>query len=284
MDQLIAYFSHIPSSHRSAILFGGIAFFWLIETILPLLHMQYNKWRHAGVNLFYTGTTIVVNFLLAFLLAITASWSETHRVGLLFFLPTIPVWAYALLGLLGLDLIGAYLTHWIEHQIPVLWRFHLIHHSDKWVDTTTANRHHPGESILRFVFTCLGILAVGAPMWLVLLYQTCSVVATQFNHANIKLPSRFDYLLSYLLVSPNMHKVHHHYKLPYTDSNYGNIFALWDRLFGTFSYLPVEQLVYGIDTYTDDQQTNSITALWKIPFARDFRFKQPNACPKSVIK
>jgi sterol desaturase/sphingolipid hydroxylase (fatty acid hydroxylase superfamily) len=275
MDQLIAYFSHIPSSHRSAILFGGIAFFWLLENAFPLIQMRYNQWKHAGVNLFYTGTTIVINFLLAFLLVATAVWCETNQVGLLYFFPVLPTWGFALLGLLLLDLIGAYLVHWVEHQIPLFWRMHLIHHSDKWVDTTTANRHHPGESVLRFVFTCLGIVAVGAPMWLVLLYQTCSVVATQFNHANIKFPEKFDYFLSYVIVSPNMHKVHHHYMLPHTDSNFGNIFSVWDRLFVTFSYLPADQIVYGIDTYFDDQQTSSIGELWKIPFSRDFRFKKP---------
>ena len=275
MDQLISYFSSIPSSHRSAILFGGIAFFWLLENAIPLIRMHYNQWKHAGVNFFYTGTTIVINFLLAFLLVATAVWCETNQVGLLHLFPTLPSWGFALLGLLLLDFIGAYLVHWVEHQIPLFWRLHLIHHSDKWVDTTTANRHHPGESVLRFAFTCLVIIVVGAPMWLVLLYQTCSVVATQFNHANIKLPQKLDYLLSYILVSPNMHKVHHHYMLPYTDSNFGNIFSIWDQLFGTFMYMPSDEIVYGIDTYFDDQQTNSIGELWKIPFSRNFRFKKP---------
>jgi sterol desaturase/sphingolipid hydroxylase (fatty acid hydroxylase superfamily) len=275
MDQLISYFSSIPSSHRSAILFVGIAFFWLLENAIPLIRMHYNQWKHAGVNFFYTGTTIVINFLLAFLLVATAVWCETNQVGLLHLFPTLPSWGFALLGLLLLDFIGAYLVHWVEHQIPLFWRLHLIHHSDKWVDTTTANRHHPGESVLRFAFTCLGIIVVGAPMWLVLLYQTCSVVATQFNHANIKLPQKLDYLLSYILVSPNMHKVHHHYMLPYTDSNFGNIFSIWDRLFGTFMYMPSDEIVYGIDTYFDDKQTNSIGELWKIPFSRNFRFKKP---------
>ena len=275
MDQLIAYFSTIPSAHRSAILVGGILLFWLLENVIPLIRMHYNQWKHAGVNFFYTGTTVVINFLLAFILGGTALWCETNQVGLLYFFPSLPTWGFALLGLLLLDFIGAYLAHWTEHQIPLFWRLHLIHHSDKWVDTTTANRHHPGESLLRFVFTCLGIVLVGAPLWLVLLYQTSSVVSTQFTHANIKLPQKFDYLLSYILVSPNMHKVHHHYMLPYTDSNFGNIFSIWDRLFGTFSYLPADEIVYGIDTYFDEQQTSSIVELWKIPFSRHFRFKKP---------
>jgi sterol desaturase/sphingolipid hydroxylase (fatty acid hydroxylase superfamily) len=220
---------------------------------------------------------VVINFLLAFILGGTALWCETNQFGLLYLFPSLPTWGFALLGLLLLDFIGAYVAHWVEHQIPFFWRLHLIHHSDKWVDTTTANRHHPGESVLRFIFTCLGIVLVGAPMWLVLLYQTCSVVATQFNHANIRLPQKLDYALSYILVSPNMHKVHHHYMLPHTDSNFGNIFSIWDRLLGTFSYMPADEIVYGIDTYFDDQQTSSIGELWKIPFSRDFRFKKPTS-------
>ena len=277
MDQLIAYFNQIPSSHRSAILVGGILLFWLLENAFPLIKMQYNHRKHAGVNFFYTGTTVVINFLLAFILGGTALWCETNQFGLLYLFPSLPIWGFALLGLLLLDFIGAYVAHWVERQIPLFWRLHLIHHSDKWVDTTTANRHHPGESVLRFIFTCLGIVLVGAPMWLVLLYQTCSVVATQFNHANIRLPQKLDYALSYILVSPNMHKVHHHYMLPHTDSNFGNIFSIWDRLLGTFSYMPADEIVYGIDTYFDDQQTSSIGELWKIPFSRDFRFKKPTS-------
>jgi sterol desaturase/sphingolipid hydroxylase (fatty acid hydroxylase superfamily) len=80
------------------------------------------------------------------------------------------------------------LPHFVEHKTKFLWRFHLIHHTDTWVDTTSANRHHPGESIIRFTFTTLGVLIVGSPMWMIFLYQTLSVIATQFNHANIALP------------------------------------------------------------------------------------------------
>jgi sterol desaturase/sphingolipid hydroxylase (fatty acid hydroxylase superfamily) len=110
-------------------------------------------------------------------------------------------WLYAIVGLLLLDFIGAYLVHLVEHKVKFLWRFHLIHHTDTWIDTTTANRHHPGESVLRFIFTTLGVFIVGSPMWMVFLYQSLSVLATQFNHANIVLPKRLDNILSYIIVS-----------------------------------------------------------------------------------
>ncbi len=266
MEQIISYFETIPSWHRSLILVSGITLFWLIENQFPLFKLKYNKWQHAGINIFFTLTTIVINFLLAFILVKTSDWVTVNHYGLLQWLPEMPILLYAFVGLLLMDFFGAYLIHWIEHKVSWLWRFHLIHHTDTWIDTTSANRHHPGESVLRFVFTTLGVVIVGCPMWMIFLYQTLSVVATQFNHANISLPGKLDLWLSYLIVSPDMHKVHHHYKLPYTDSNYGNIFSVWDRLLGTYMTLPKERIVYGVDTHPEEKEHNRIQALLMIPF------------------
>ena len=268
MNEIVSYFNTIPSSHRSLILVGGITFFWLIENAFPLFKFTYKKWRHAGINFFLTFTTILINFSLAFILLKTSDWTIANNFGVLQWLPPMPLWLYTLIGLLLLDLIGAYLVHLIEHKVKFLWRFHLIHHTDTWIDTTSANRHHPGESVIRFIFTTLGVLIVGSPMWMVFMYQTLSVVSTQFTHANISMPKKLDYLLSYFIVSPNMHKVHHHFTLPYTDSNYGNIFSIWDRFFGTFMYLPKEKIIYGIDTYMKPEENNLLKNLLKIPFQK----------------
>lgn len=197
--------------HRALILAGGITVFWLIESAVPFIRFNYNKWQHARINIFFTLTTIIVNFVLAFFLLKTANWTTENQFGILNWLPAINPWLFALIGLLILDLVGAYLVHLVEHKVKFLWRFHLIHHTDTWIDTTSANRHHPGESVIRFIFTILAVLIVGAPMWMVFLYQTLSVIATQFNHANIVLPKKLDVLLSYFIVSPDMHKVHHRF-------------------------------------------------------------------------
>lgn len=278
MNEIVSYFSTIPSSHRSLILVSGITVFWLIENAFPLFNFNYKKWQHAGINIFLTLTTIIINFLLAFVLLLTADWAIANDFGILQWLPEMSLWLYALIGLLLLDLIGAYLVHLIEHKTKFLWRFHLIHHTDTWIDTTTANRHHPGESVIRFVFTTLGVLIVGSPMWMVFLYQTLSVIATQFNHANISLPKKVDTFLSYFIVSPDMHKVHHHYKLPYTDSNYGNIFSIWDRLFGTFMSMPKEEIIYGVDTHMKTEEHNVLKNLLKIPFQKQ-RSSEKNYTP-----
>lgn len=266
METIIEYFETIPSLHRSLILVGGLTFFWLLEGTLPLFNFKYQKWKHAVPNIFFTVTTIIVNFTLAFLLIKTADWVKLNDFGIINWIPNLPLWAYVLLGVLLLDLIGAYLAHYVEHKVKPLWMVHLVHHTDHNVDTTTANRHHPLESMIRFGFTLLGVFIVGAPIAIVFLYQSLSLIATQFTHANIKLPKRVDKIMSYILVSPDMHKVHHHYVLPYTDSNYGNIFSIWDRLFGTFMILDREKIVYGVDTFPDEVENGKIGALLKQPF------------------
>lgn len=268
MNDIIHYFESIPSLHRALILAGGIAIFWLIESAIPFFKFQYNKWQHAGINIFFTITTIIVNFALAFILLKTADYTTIKEFGILNWLPKMNPIAFTVVGILLLDFIGAYLAHFTEHKVKLLWRFHLIHHSDTYIDTTSGNRHHPGESVIRFVFTTLGVLIVGSPMWMVFMYQTLSVVATQFTHANICLPKKLDKIMSYLLVSPDMHKIHHHYKLPYTDSNYGNIFSIWDRIFGTFSYMERETIIYGVDTHMDPNENNKLVSLLKIPFQK----------------
>ena len=268
METLFNYFETIPSSHRSLILVGGITFFWLLEGALPLFLFNYKKWKHAIPNLFFTATTVIINFSLAFLLLFTADWVQVNNFGIINWMPEMPLWLYILLGVVLLDFFGAYLAHYTEHKIKPLWMIHLVHHSDHKVDTTTANRHHPLESIIRFGFTLFGVLVVGAPIAIVMIYQSMSLVFTQFNHANIKIPKSVDKLLSYVIVSPDMHKVHHHNLLPYTDANYGNIFSIWDRLLGTYMHLDREKIVYGVDTFPDEKTNSSLKELLKQPFQK----------------
>src|SRR5258708_19794328 len=168
METLVNYFQHIPSYQRSLILAGGLVLFWIIEGIIPLVRFQYRKVRHAGLNLFFTLTTIIVNFAFAVLIIRAADYSTAHHTGLLYWVH-LPLWLFTLVGLLVLDGIGAWFIHWLHHRIKWLWKFHLVHHSDTWVDTTTANRHHPGESVLRALFTLIAVIVAGTPLWVGLL-------------------------------------------------------------------------------------------------------------------
>ena len=266
MERLVQYFETIPSLHRSLILVGGITFFWLLESAVPLFRfgratLGYRKTRHTGINFFFTLTTIVVNFGLAFLLVSSSQWVVSEGFGVLQW-AKLPLWATVIVGLLLLDLIGAWLAHWTEHHVKWMWHFHSVHHSDQHVDTTTANRHHPGESVIRFVFTLMAVVITGAPMWLVFLYQALSVVLSQFNHANIQLPRWADRILSLFVVTPTMHHVHHHYVLPLSNTNYGNIFPYWDKLFGTYAE------VEGRDLIPNPREHAHIGGILKGPFQK----------------
>ncbi|WP_406683358.1 sterol desaturase family protein [Seonamhaeicola sp. MEBiC1930] len=276
METLLNYFENIPPSHRAMLIVGGLTIFWIIEGAIPLFKFKYNKWRHAVPNLFFNLTLMIVNFPLAFMLLKTSDWVRDNDFGLINWLPEMSLGLYAFLGVFFLDFFGAYLPHLIEHKVKPLWMVHLVHHTDHKVDTTTANRHHPIESVIRFFFTLLGVFVVGTPIGVVFLYQTISVLATQFSHANIRLPKRIDKAISYILVSPDMHKVHHHYRLPYTDSNYGNIFSVWDRLLGTYMELDTEKLVYGVDVFPDEKKNQHIGELLKQPFQK---YDKPTVAP-----
>ncbi|MCK0177959.1 sterol desaturase family protein [Flavobacteriaceae bacterium S0862] len=277
METIINYFETIPSLHRSLILVGGLTFFWLLEGAAPLFRFKYHKWKHAVPNIFFTFTTIIINFALAFLLLKAADWVIANDFGIINWLPEMPLPLYVLLGVLLMDFIGAYLVHYVEHKVKPLWMIHLVHHTDHKVDTTTANRHHPLESLIRYAFTLVGVIIIGAPIGIVMLYQSMSLVATQFSHANIKLPKKVDHFISYILVSPDMHKIHHHYVLPYTDSNYGNIFSIWDRLFGTYIKMDREKLVYGVDVFPDEVKNGNVMELLKQPFQE---YQKPTIPPE----
>ena len=266
MHELINYFENISSLHRSIILVGGITLFWSIESIIPLFNFNYKKFKHAIPNFFFTLTTIIVNFSLAFILLLVSDWVTENNYGLLNYGQFLPLSLYIIFGVLFLDLIGAYLPHYVQHKVKFLWKIHLVHHSDHKVDTTTANRHHPFESVVRYLFTLIGVALLGANMGLVFLYQSLSVVLSQFNHANINISPKIDKFLSFFIVTPNMHKVHHHYVMPYTDSNYGNIFSFWDRLFGTFKSLNPSKIIYGVDTFFNEKENESIKSLLLRPF------------------
>ena len=267
MERLIAYFSDMPSLHRLLILVGGLTLFSLLETAQPLFDLNYKRLRHALPNLFFTLTTIIVNLPLAFLLVMASDWVSANEFGLLY-LVELPTWLFAILGVMLMDLIGAYLIHYIEHHVKWMWQFHVIHHSDQHIDTTSGNRHHPGESVFRFVFTIIATLVVGAPIWMIFVYQTLSAILTQFNHANVQLPQWLEKILRVVIVTPGMHRSHHHYRLPYSDSNYGNIFSFWDRIFGTLILVDNKKVRYGLDTYMAPKESQDVWTMLKLPFQK----------------
>lgn len=267
-SSVIHYFQDLEQRplERMAILVGGLLFFWILEGAIPVfsLHYRTTKLNHAAVNFAFTVIHLIIHSLLAIFIVRLSDWCQSHSFGIVHWTKANIGWS-VLIGVLALDF-SSWWVHWVMHRQPLLWRFHLIHHSDSKVDVTTGLRHHPGDSMLRGVFFILFIFISGAPMYAVMIYQTLVVAFTAFTHANISLPVAIDKWLSYLLISPNMHKVHHHRLQPYTDSNYGAIFSIWDRLLGTFSHLPMQDIRYGIDRYYPAEKDEELGTLLKKPF------------------
>ncbi len=268
MESFVEFFENIPSAFRAGILVGGIFLFWIIEGVFPLFEFGYKKVRHAGINAVLTAIFVVIGLGFAGILLGASEWVTANNFGLLNWI-SMPIWLQVIVGVMLLDFFGAFLVHWVEHKVKFMWKFHLVHHTDTTVDVTTGLRHHPGEAVFRMIFTILGVIVAGAPIWIVFFYQTMSAAFTHFNHANIQMPKRLDRALSLVFVTPYMHKVHHHYTQPLTDTNYGNIFAIWDRVFGTFAQVDdTKELKYGIDTHMDPKEHDDVVNLLKIPFQK----------------
>ena len=274
MNEIIGFFDSLEKLPvlRFGMLISGLLFFWILEGAIPLLSLQYkkNKVRHAGVNLIFTAIHLVIHTFLALIIILISDWCKQNQFGIIYWLNA-GILGSIIISFLVLDFFGGWLVHMVEHKIPFLWRFHVIHHADNNVDVTSGLRHHPGESILRGIFFFIGIFLSGAPMFAVMIFQTLLVFATAFTHANISLPPALDKIVSYIFVSPNMHKVHHHWKQPFTDSNYGAVLAVWDRMLGTFKKLDPKEIRYGLDRYYSNEKDEDILSLMKSPFTRQDR-------------
>ena len=268
---IIDHFQTLESRplERMAFLVAGMLLLWMVEGAIPLLSLQYkkNKWRHASINFSFTVIHLIIHTGFAVLIVLLSDQCRQAGFGLSHWFNA-SVAATILISFLVLDFFGGWLVHLVQHKTRMLWRFHIVHHSDNNVDVTTGLRHHPMESVLRGVFFLIGVVVAGAPMYAVMIFQTLLVLATQFTHANISLPRWLDRPLSFVFVSPNMHKVHHHWQQPYTDSNYGAVLAIWDRLFGTYLHLEPGEIRYGLDRYYPNEHDENFRELLKRPFGK----------------
>src|SRR5262245_13773120 len=253
----------VPNEARIAALVIGCGILWVIEVVVPLYPFRPGRLRRSLPNFALTLTTVVLNLVLGIGAATLVAWSSSHGIGLLPKLDLQP-WASLVIGIVALDF-TAYWAHVMLHRIPLGWRIHQVHHSEPEVDVTTALRQHPGETIWRVSFQLGATLALGAPLWVVVLYLMASTANAQLEHANVRLPESLDRLVRLLLVTSNMHKAHHS-RLPHeTDTNYANLLSIWDRLFATYTAkVDFDRLRYGLDGL-DGRESQTLAALLRSP-------------------
>ena len=264
-------FQNYLSSHGDLIeltLFISLFFIsWNIENIYGVF-FNYKKWKHAFVNAPFIFTNFPGQLLLGVAFVAVIKWTSIHHFGLLYYfhLGKDPMLLFLATFIL-LDF-GEYIYHVIMHKFSTFWRFHLVHHTDNKVDISTTLREHPVENIIRLSFTLLWVFLSGAIFWAILLRQIIQVFTTMFAHINYRLPEKLDNIIGLVFITPNIHQVHHHYKEPYTDSNYGDVLSIWDRMFGTFKKLAARELVFGVDTHMKEKENSKFKSLFKMPFIK----------------
>jgi len=197
-----------------------------------------------------------------------AVWAEKNGVGLLNLMQAeLPVWLLLVTTLLLRGFVS-FFTHYLNHKIPLLWRFHRVHHMDTELDVSSTVRFHPFEMPLSMAVGLPLVAAFGLSPWMLLFYELFDVTVTLFSHSNIRLPERLNRYLRYIIVTPDLHKVHHSTFRPETDSNYSAVFPIWDILFGTFKTKtrePMETMKLGLEDIREPR-TNSFWWLLASPF------------------
>jgi sterol desaturase/sphingolipid hydroxylase (fatty acid hydroxylase superfamily) len=218
---------------------------------------------------------VVIDSLIVRLLFKTAAvggaiWAAENGIGL-FNLFNAPYWLAFAVSFAVLDF-AVWLSHVASHKIPIFWRIHRMHHSDIDIDVTTAIRFHPIEIVLSMAWKFGVVLALGAPAAAVLAFEIVLNGGAMFNHANFRLPLAVDRALRMIIVTPDMHRVHHSIDRRETDSNYGFNFSFWDRMFGTYIDQPAlghAGMSIGISQWQDERPTGLVWSL-KVPFADQF--------------
>ena len=195
-----------------------------------------------------------------------AIWATDQGIGL-FNMLDIPAWIAIVVSFVILDF-AIWLSHVASHKIPIFWKIHRMHHSDVDFDVTTAIRFHPIEIILSMLWKFAFIIVIGAPAVSVLIFEVVLNGSAMFNHSNLKLPLKFDRILRKVIVTPDMHRVHHSIVHNETDSNYGFNLAIWDRMFGTYIDQPEaghDNMTIGLEEWQDENPSRLLWSL-KVPF------------------
>lgn len=249
----------------------SIAFFFTLmaavaatETVIPLHARDRRNRAHIAPNLALTAIYFTMNLFFTAALMLTLAWLQTIGFGLLNTTALDPLVA-VVAAVVVLDF-SAYAVHVAMHETEGLWRFHRVHHSDAVVDVTTSIRQHPGESLVRYAALALFAVALGASPAAFAIYRLWSGIQALVEHANVRLPLWLDDVLALVVTTPNYHKVHHSREARETDSNYGNIFTIWDRLF--FTATPARRgpdVGCGLDGL-DSPADQSLRGLLALPF------------------
>lgn len=257
-------------------LLGVLILLFLWESFHPFYEYFTGKGKDRGKHVF---RNLVMGSLNAVLSAVifaglwlaAAVWADENRFGLMHWLQdawNLPGWAHAMGAVLLFDA-WMYTWHRINHEVFFFWRFHRVHHSDNKMDVTTASRFHFGEIFFSGIFRIIIIALFGIYFWELVFYEIVMFTVVQFHHANIGLSHKVDRIMRAVIVTPNMHRVHHSRWRTETDSNYSSLFSFWDRIAKTFRLREKpEEIELGLDEY-DDEKDQTVGGMLKMPLKKN---------------
>ncbi len=258
---------HEPIVRLSAF-FGIFALMGVWEALSPRrarLLPRRVRWLHNLALLVLNSLILRLLFPVAAvgfaLLATERGWGLLNAIG-------VPFWWAFVLSVIALDF-AIYLQHIMFHAVPLLWRLHRVHHADADIDVTTGARFHPIEILLSMLIKFAAIAVLGAPAAAVLVFEVLLNATAMFNHANLRLREAVDRLLRWVLVTPEMHRIHHSIEVAEANSNFGFNLPWWDRLFGTYrerARLPQENMAIGVKGLTGSDAAVKLTGLLALPF------------------
>jgi sterol desaturase/sphingolipid hydroxylase (fatty acid hydroxylase superfamily) len=249
---------------------GVFATVAMLEIVTPRRVLTCYKASRWFANISITALNpLAVRLLFPFLPVGLAFIASEHHWGLLNNI-AVPYWLKVFAAVILLDL-TIYLQHVLHHAIPILWRLHMMHHTDIDIDVTTGLRFHPLEIVVSMCIKLMAVIALGPPALAVLIFEIVLNATSMFNHGNIRIPQKLDSFLRLLVVTPDMHRVHHSVIIQETNSNYGFNFPWWDRLLGTYKKQPAEgheHMSIGLSQFRDAQKL-SLPRLLILPFVSD---------------
>jgi sterol desaturase/sphingolipid hydroxylase (fatty acid hydroxylase superfamily) len=250
-----------------AITMGVFLLFAGLELVVPLRRLSQPKPQRWLTNLLLLAIdTLALRVLVPGAMLGAAALADARGWGLLNQL-ALPPWVAVVLAFVALDF-ALWVQHWATHRIAPLWRLHRVHHADRDFDVTTAVRFHPFEILLSMGYKMAVVLLLGAPAVAVLLFELLFGSATLFNHSNTQLPPPVDRALRWLIVTQDMHRVHHSVRMSETNSNYGTLLPWWDRLLGTYVAHPADGqqgMTIGLRQWQDEGPRRLGFSLW-MPF------------------
>lgn len=269
MEDFLNFFATLTTLHKLIWVGSCLTFFFILENIIPLVKHEYNRLKHDGLNMILLIFVLIINGIFGLILVGVNDWTAGSNFGILNWIE-VPVWAGLVVSFVALDLVSQYFAHYLLHRVKWMWKLHTVHHSDTKVDLTTGVRQHPIEFVLRETLALITFVLFGMPVSYYLIYRLITIFFTYWTHANISLPKWLDRTLSYVIITPNAHKFHHHFERPWTDTNFGNVLSIWDRMFGTFTYGDTTQIKYGLDV-TDDNRDEDLKYQLGLPFNKSIK-------------